>query len=320
MQYLGYCGKYNHILIELNLVAMKKYLVAIISSLLAFVGCTETTIGYENLEDFINSSYVVKAENVIFYTSSDGKIVEPDQSGVDIFGANIVSNTYKYGLGIIEFDRPVTTIGSYAFSNCTSLTSVIIPNSVTSIGDWAFRNCSKLTSVTIPNSVTSIGDCAFEFCFSLTAFDGKFASDDNRCLVVDGELIAFAPSGLTKYTIPNSVTSIGYCAFFYCSSLTSVTIPDSITSIGDQAFGYCSSLTSVTIPNSVTSIGILAFHDCSSLKEVYCKPTTPPSGGGGMFDRNASGRKIYVPTASVSKYQAYFYWSDYASDIVGYNF
>jgi hypothetical protein len=244
--FFDHCGKYNHILIELNLLVMKKYLVAIISSLLAFAGCTETTIGYENLEDFINSSYVGKAENVIFYTSSNGKIVEPTQSGAEIFGANIVSNTYnKNGLGIIEFDAPVTSIGEEAFWACFSLTNVIIPNSVTSIGNQAFEYCSSLTSVTIPDSVTSIGDLAF----------------------------------------------------YYCTSLTSVTIPNSVTSIGDQAFFYC-----------------------DSLKEVYCKPTTPPSGGWDMFDYNASGRKIYVPTASVSKYQTASYWSDYASDIVGYNF
>ena len=417
MKYLGYCGKYNHILIELNLLVMKKYLVAIISSLLAFVGCTETAIGYESLEDFINSGDIGNAENFIFYTSSDGKIVEPTQSGVEIFGANIVSNTYENGLGIIEFDGPVTTIGDHAFYLCKSLTRVTIPNRVTSIGYGAFYHCKSLTSVTIPKSVTTIGDYAFFDCSSLNAFYGKFASKDNRCLVVDGKLVAFAPSGLTEYTIPNkvssigdsvfaecsslisvtisksvtsignyafgscsslnafygkfasndnrclvvdgklvafapsglteytipdsvisirstafyccysltsvtipdSVISIGSCAFHLCTSLTSVTIGNSLTFIGDHAFYHCYSLTSVTIPDSVTSIGHDAFTYCYSLKEVYCKPTTPPSSSG-MFDYNVSGRKIYVPTASVSQYKTASGWSDYASDIVGYNF
>ena len=133
----------------------------------------------------------------------------------------------------------VTSIGEWAFYDCSSLTSVTIPNSVTSIGQAAFYYCSSLTSVTIPNSVTSIGNYAFYYC-----------------------------SNLTSVTIPNSVTSIGEWTFRRCSSLTSVTIPNSVTSIGGYAFGDCSSLTSMTIPNSVTSIGEWAFWRCSSLSSV----------------------------------------------------
>ena len=136
--------------------------------------------------------------------------------------------------------RYVTRIGHFAFDDCSSLTSVTIPNSVTSIGERSYSCCSGLTSVTIPNSVTSIGNDAFMSCY-----------------------------GLTSVTIGNSVTSIGDGAFSGCSGLTSVTIPNSVTFISYSAFSGCSGLTSVTIPNSVTCISYSAFHYCSSLTTVH---------------------------------------------------
>ena len=115
--------------------------------------------------------------------------------------------------------RSVTSIGDYAFLDCSGLTSVTIPSGVTSIGDAAFSGCSGLTSVTIPSGVTSIGDAAF-----------------SRC------------SGLTAVTISSSVTNIGRRVFEDCSGLTSVEIPSSVTSIGDGVFSGCSALTSITLP------------------------------------------------------------------------
>ena len=76
----------------------------------------------------------------------------------------------------------------------------------------------------------------------------------------------------------------------------------------------------MTIGDSVTSIGDYAFKDCTSLISVYCKATTPPTGGSYMFSNNASGYKIYVPMESVEAYKSALYWDYYASSIVGYNF
>ena len=250
--------------------------------------------------------------NKIFYTSTDGNIVTPYVSNA--FGANIISNTYENGVGIITFDADVTSIGDSAFHQCQSLTSIRIPDSVTSIGEGAFWNCSSLTSVTIGNSVTSIGEGAFSSCDSLTSVTIPYSVTS-----IGRGAFEYCYS-LTSVTIPDSVTSIREYAFRFCSSLISITIPNSVTSIGEGAFENCNSLTSITIPDSITSIGSFAFYDCSSLTSVYCKRTTPPTGGSYMFNNDVSGRKIYVPYFNTSAYKSATNWSSYADDIEGYNF
>ncbi len=186
-------------------------------------------------------------------------------------GVTSIGNEAFYectGLKSVTIGEKVTSIGDHAFHNCSGLKSVTIPNGVTSIGDHAFYSCSGLTEVTIPNSVTSIGDGAFANCNNLNKIEGKFASSDNRCLIVNNRLVAFAPYGLTEYDIPESVRAIGGSAFEGCTGLKSVTIPESVISIGGYAFSGCAGLKSVTIPNGVTSIGSYAFYSCSGLTEV----------------------------------------------------
>ena len=133
----------------------------------------------------------------------------------------------------------VTAIADQAFCYCSSLKSVVIPDSVTTISPYAFYYCSSLKSVVIPDGVTSIGYSAFYNCRSLTSV-----------------------------VIPDSVTYIGYHAFYNCSSLTSVVIPDGVTTIDFRTFYSCDSLTSVVIPDSVTSIGFGAFSGCSGLTSI----------------------------------------------------
>ena len=145
------------------------------------------------------------------------------------------------------------SIRSYAFSGCSSLTNIIIPDSVTSIEENTFYGCTGLTSITIPNSVTSIGRSAFNGCTGLT-----YVTIGNSVTSI-GDYAFYGCKGLTSITIPDGVTSIEERVFYDCKGLTSVTIPDRVTSIDEYAFYGCTRLTSITIPDSVTRIGENAF-------------------------------------------------------------
>ncbi len=174
----------------------------------AFSGCTGLTS--ITISDSVTSIGQNAFSGTAYYNNSDNW-----ENGVLYIGKHLIK-VKKTVSGTYEIKYGTKTITELAFSGCTSLTSISIPDSVTSIGDYAFYNCTGLTSVTIPDSVTSIGFRAFSGC-----------------------------TGLTSVTIPDSVTSIGNYAFYKCTGLTSITIGNSVTSIGYYAFYDCTGLTSI---------------------------------------------------------------------------
>ena len=202
------------------------------------------------------------------------------------------------GLTSIEIPGSVTSIGEGAFWDCTGLTSIEIPNSVTSINSGAFGVCSSLISIEIPNSVTSIGENAFWDCPNLSnvvvnsnAIISKNYTSSNIGTIFGDQV--------KKYTILNSVTSIGKSAFSGCTGLTSIEIPNSVTSIGEYAFSDCSGLTSINIPNSVTSIGGRAFEGCSGLTSINI-PNSVTSIGGYAFRSCKNLTQIIIPNSVTS--------------------
>ena len=207
----------------------------------------------------------------ILYTYSGDDGINPyrNQAFLDANGKMLkYTNEYADGKGVITFNGVLTTLGEWAFYH-SDLTSITLPEGLTKIEKEAFMYCGGLETVTLPNTLTTIEMGAFHQHSSLSKFYGKFAAEDGRCIIVDGVLNAFASAcGVTEYTIPNIVTTIGDYAFFYCESLTSITIPNNVTTIGDYAFYRCSSLVDVTIPDSVTTIGDWAFSSCLNLTSV----------------------------------------------------
>ncbi|MGN0887081.1 MAG: leucine-rich repeat domain-containing protein [Candidatus Spyradenecus sp.] len=248
------------------------------------------------------------------YSSSNGDVF----LGGGVWESPAVPTSYAGALTIpAKIDsRPVVGLNYAAFRGCTSLVSVVIPESVTSIGDYAFCGCSSLTSAVIPDGVTAIGKFAFQGCSSLVSvviservtsiWDSAFCgcSSLTSIIIPEGVTIigssAFAVcSSLTSVVIPEGVTSIEHNAFQGCSSLTSVVIPEGVTSIGDAAFQNCSSLTSVDIPEGVTSIGVSAFQNCSSLTSVDI-PEGVTSIGVSAFQNCSSLTSVVIPASVTS--------------------
>ena len=265
----------------------------------AFSGCTGlksikipegvTSIGSSAFASCTGLTNITVAQGNTKYHSSGNCLIETATKTLILGCQN----------SVIPTDGSVTSIGSYAFRDCTGLTSITIPSSVASIGASAFSGCSSLVEMTIPFVGGTAGKTSsdtyqypFGYIFGTSSYTGGTkvtqsyygSSTSNitgstyyipatlrRVTVTGGNLLYRAfdnCSMLTEVTLLSSVTSIGNYAFEDCKGLTSITIPSSVTSIGSYAFSYCRNLTSITIPSSVTSISGAAFYGCTSLASI----------------------------------------------------
>ena len=250
------CRSLTSIVIEGNVISIGDYAFSKCISLASVtIGDSVTSIGDYAFSYCERLTNINVSENNTAYKSMDGDLYTKD-------GKTLIQ--YAIGKTATSFAIPdiVNLIGDRAFSDCISLTSIVIDGNVISIGDSAFSKCISLVSVTIGDSVISIGDGVFESCSGLmtVVIGGRVTSIGAGAFICCGRL--------TNVEIPDSVTSIDYHAFYECSSLTSVVIGDGATSIGEGAFYGCSNLTSVVIGDSVTSIASSAFYYCRSLTSI----------------------------------------------------
>lgn len=284
---------------------------------IAVANADGVTIYYKYINNRTELAVTCRGTSYSLYANEySGNVIIPESvsyNGNTYSVTSIQNGAFEQCTSLTSVNIPesVTIIGESAFENCTSLTSVNIPESITSIAAYAFDECSSLTSITIPNSVTSIDAHAFSGCSGLTSI-----TIPESVTSIEGSAF-YGCSGLTSITIPNSITSISIQTFSRCYRLTSVTIPNSVRSIGLYGFEYCTNLTSVTIPSSVTSISNGAFDGCSKLTFVKVGMEKPVQIESSVFS-NRTNAILYVPKGSKAAYQRANNWKDF-KEIVEYD-
>ena len=167
----------------------------------------------------------------------------------------------------------LTTIGVDTFFHCSSLTSVSLPANLTQIDGRAFSYCTKLTSISLPANLTQIDGRAFYGCTGLTSLtidssNTTYKAEGNILYNKEGTTLSLAAGGLTSVNIPETVTTIGECAFAGCTGLISISLPLHLTQIGRGAFSNCTGLTSISLPLHLTQIDRDAFFGCTDLTSV----------------------------------------------------
>ncbi len=185
----------------------------------------------------------------------------------------------------------VKTVGNRAFSGCTDLESVSIPDGVGSIGDEAFSGCAKLTSVNIPATVMSVGAKAFDGCVSLPV--------EGRCRYADTYLVEVTDKDWSKYDLKEGTRFIGDGAFSGCSNLVSFTVPNSVVCVGRSAFYECNSLETVDIRAKLTSYEDLTFFGCINLKSIAI-PEGVTRIGSSVFSGCVSLESVTIPSTVAS--------------------
>ena len=303
---------------------MKKAFFTLAVALLAATGAWAQTFTFDNLKYKVTDETTHTVELTGYVTAPTGALTIP---------ATVTNESTEYS---------VTSIGSSAFSWCSQLTAVTIPEGVATIGNSAFEWCSSLTAVTIPASAINIGGWVFDYCSALTAIhvaegnathsseDGVLFNKDKTRLVcypigktettytVPATVTTFTTSAfenctaLAQINLPNSLTDMANRTFYGCTSLKEVTLPDGVTQLMGYNFTNCSALEKVTLPEGITYIGSGAFKNCSALTELTVWAITPPTLRSDAFTGVSSSLVVKVPAEGLPAYQTADIWQDFS--------
>jgi len=322
-----------------------------------------STVIYVDIIQFADS-FVKKVCVQKYDANNDRELTYKEAALVTNINANFFGD-YKIAVQFfneLQYFTSLTTIGKNAFEGCTSLQSIMLPNSVISIEERAFLYCQNLSNIklsdnlqsigkygifgtklsnlnlpsslvsigdhgiagnnlrtiTIPENLTNIGYGILRSCNNLESIHSKYSSSDNRCLIINGVLIGFAPYGIETYTFPSNINSIGKSSISGCKGPKSLVIPEGVTEIGRGAFEY-SEVPSIFLPSTIKLITEWAFSNYSEIRNLYCAAKEPPILGSYNF-QNSNNIIIYVPENSVDLYKGNSSWSFLADKIIGYDF
>ena len=269
-----------------------------------------------------------------------------DENGVLTISGTGAIKEYAFSRSSLSIKKVVikeeiTEIGSKAFQNCEQIQTVTLPESLTTLEEGTFFGCSGLKKITIPKNCVTIGEDAFYCCSGLEEIsveDGNpvFDSRGNCKALIDSKSntlllggknsvvpdgvtaiaeYAFAYTGITEITIPDSVIRIDECAFYTCTQLKSVVLPKNVTSIENDVFRYCSNLENVKLPEGLKTIGAGAFSGCSSLQTVTI-PAAVDAIGLTAFYACKSLTEIVIPKGVTKISNRCFYECDNLTSIV----
>ncbi len=252
-----------------------------LSAMTAYLpGSKVTAVDVEKLSMRIETSTNNSCGDNLTWSLTDGELVIEGTGVMYDFEAGTAPwYSYKDEIVKLTIKSGVTSVGHYAFNECSKIADVVIPNGVTTLGTHAFGFCDGLTVVSLPASVKTIGWSAFYTC-----------------------------PNLTTVNLSEGVTRIGEYSFADCRNLSKLNIPEGVTEIGQWAFRNCS-FTSLILPSTLTTIQSCAFFDCNKLTSLTCLATTPPGLWNEAFATMNLSMPIYVPSTSVADYQLQEHWN-----------
>lgn len=230
----------------------------------------------------------VPPDNEIWYTTKDNTIINLDASSSTYnpqpFDVNVVSHTYENGKGVIKCDGPITTINDHVFGNSMfiKVNNIFLPNTIKILQTGALRGIG-VEELRIPDNLQTVGSYALNS-QHFKRFIGSHTSNDGRCVIIEdgfmpnygntltpvhNYMAAFAPSGVSEYSLPRSVETLGWYVFAWCPELREITFNEGLKNIMGDCFYGVNLDCEIVLPSTLETLDSYAFHGCSGIKGFY---------------------------------------------------